>query len=236
VKRFWDSAEIVAQEDGWSVQLDGKPVRLPGGGVIAAPTAPLARAMASEWQEAGGGAKGGEFSYDDLPFTRLAGTAQERVAATREAVVEELARYGGSDLLCYRAEQPASLVEAQTQLWQPWIDWAAREIGAGLSVTGGIVHVAQPAEALAALRAAVEALDVYRLAALGLLVPALGSLVLGLAVVRGALAASEAHEIATLDERHQAAFWGWDDEAAKRLERVGGELAVVGRFLDACAG
>ena len=235
MKRFWDSAEIVAQNGGWTVQLDGKPVRLPGGGTISAPSVPLARAMAAEWQAAGGGAKGGEFTYEDLPFTRLAGTAQDRVTAARDAVVEELARYGGSDLLCYRAEAPSSLVEAQSQLWQPWIDWASREIGAALLVTSSIIHVAQPPEALAALYEAVDALDVYRLAALGLLAPAFGSLVLGLAVVRGALAASEAHEIATLDERHQAAFWGWDDEAAKRLARMADELAMVGRFLDACA-
>ena len=235
MKRFWDSADIVTQNGGWTVQLDGKPVRLPGGGTISAPTVPLARAMAAEWQAAGGGAKGGEFSYEDLPFTRLVGTAQERVTSARDAVVEELARYGGSDLLCYRADAPVSLVEAQDQLWQPWLDWAAREIGAELVVTSGIIHVAQPQEALAALYEAVDSLDVYRLAALGLLAPAFGSLVLGLAVVRGALAASEAHEIATLDERHQAAFWGWDDEAVKRMERMGDELAMVGRFLDACA-
>ena len=141
MKRFWDSADIVTQNGGWTVQLDGKPVRLPGGGTISAPTVPLARAMAAEWQAAGGGAKGGEFSYEDLPFTRLVGTAQERVTSARDAVVEELARYGGSDLLCYRADAPVSLVEAQDQLWQPWLDWAAREIGAELVVTSGIIHI-----------------------------------------------------------------------------------------------
>ncbi|MDR3522973.1 MAG: ATP12 family protein [Acetobacteraceae bacterium] len=230
MKRFWNSAEAVAQDDHWTVELDGKPVRLPGGGALAVPSAHLARALAAEWQAAGG-----EFTYDDLPFTRLAGTAQERVVVAREAVIEELARYGESDLLCYRAEIPVSLVEAQAQLWQPWIDWAARELGSELVVTQGIVHVAQPPAALAALTQAVAMLDEWRLAALGVLVPALGSLVLGLAVVRGALAASEAHEIATLDERHQAAFWGWDAEAQTRLMRVGADLAMAGRFLDACA-
>lgn len=234
VKRFWDSAEAVAQDDSWTVELDGKPVRLPGGSPLSVPSAHLARALAAEWQAAGG-EKGGEFTYEDLPFTRLAGTAQERVVKARAAVIEELARYGESDLLCYRAEIPVSLVEAQAQLWQPWIDWAARQLGAELAVTQGIIHVSQPSATLDALAEAVAALDEWRLAALGLLVPALGSLVLGLAVVRGALAASEAHEIATLDERHQAAFWGWDAEAQTRLMRVGADLAMAGRFLDACA-
>ena len=234
MKRFWDIVEAVAQRNGWTVELDGKPVRLPGGGALAVPSAHLARALASEWQAAGG-KKGGEFSYEDLPFTRLAGTAQERVTEARAAVIDELARYGESDLLCYRAEHPSSLIDAQAQLWQPWLDWAARELGAELVVTSGIIHIDQPQSALDALKAAVAVLDEWRLAALGLLVPALGSLVLGLAVVRGALAASEAHEIATVDERHQAAFWGWDAEAQARLMRVGADLAMAGRFLDACA-
>ena len=234
MKRFWDKAEALAESGAWTVRLDQRPVRLPGGSTLLVPSESLARALAAEWQAAGGG-KDGEFTYDDLPFTRLAGTAQDRIVAARVAVVEEIAQYGQSDLLCYRADQPASLVEAQSQLWQPWIEWSARELGAPLVVTTGIRHVAQPNESLVALTEAVARLDAWRLAALGILVPALGSLVLGLAVTRGALAAGEAHEIATVDERHQAAFWGWDDEGKARLARIGAELAMVGRFLDACA-
>ncbi len=235
MKRFWDTAEALNESGAWTVRLDQRPVRLPGGSTLLVPSESLARALAAEWQAAGG-SKDGEFTYEDLPFTRLAGTAQERIVAAREEVVEELAQYGQSDLLCYRADQPSSLVEAQTQLWQPWIEWSARELAAPLIVTTGIRHVPQPNESLVALTACVAALDAWRLSALGVLVPALGSLVLGLAVTRGALAASEAHEIATVDERHQAAFWGWDAEGRARLDRVGAELVMAGRFLDACAG
>ncbi len=238
MKRFWDNACAVANDaplGGWSVELDGKPVRLPGGAKLALPHAALARAVAVEWQAAGGGV-GGALTYDDLPLTRLVGTAQERVTAAREAVVEEIARYGQSDLLCYRAEHPVALVSAQQAQWQPWLDWAAREIGAHLRVTTGIIHVAQPDDALAVLAARAASFDVYRLAALGVLVPSFGSLVLGLAVAHGALAAIEAHEIATLDERHQASLWGWDSEAEARMAKVAEDVAVAGRFLDLCAG
>jgi chaperone required for assembly of F1-ATPase len=238
MKRFWENAEAVPEEGAeagtWTVELDGKPVRVPGGAKLALPGEALARAVAAEWQAAGG-EKGGEMSYDDLPLTRLAGTAQERIAASREAVAEDLARYAQSDLLCYRAEAPQSLVQAQEEQWQPWLDWAARETGARLLVTTGIVHVPQPEAALAALAASVARYDAYRLAALGMLVPSFGSLVLGLAVAERALAASEAHEIATLDERHQAAFWGWDSEAEKRMARIAEDVALAGRFLDLCA-
>ena len=234
MKRFWDVAEAANADGCWSVRLDGKPVRVPGGGLLQLPNGLLARAVAEEWQAAGGG-KGGEMSYDDLPLTRLAGTAQERVAVDPGTVVLELARYGQTDLLCYRADAPATLVERQEAQWQPWLDWAARDLGASLAVTTGIIHVAQDEAALSALTVDVARLDAYRLAALGILVPSFGSLVLGLAVAHGKLSANEAHEIATLDERHQAEFWGWDHEAEARMARVAEDVAASGRFLDLCA-
>lgn len=238
MKRFWDTADVAPNDAeggaGWSVRLDGKPVRVPGGGLLLLPNALLAREVAAEWQAAGGG-KGAEMSYDDLPLTRLAGTAQERVAHDPGPVVLEIARYGQSDLLCYRAEAPASLVERQAEQWQPWLDWAARALGARMVVTAGIIHVSQPEAALSALTVAVARLDAHRLAAIGILVPSFGSLVLGLAVAQGALSATEAHEIATLDERHQAGFWGWDHEAEVRMAKVAEDVAAAGRFLDLCA-
>lgn len=231
--RFWDSAEAIEDREGWAVTLDGKPVRVPGGGPLRAPTPTLARAIAVEWQAAGG-QKGAEMSYADLPLTRLAGTAQERIAPDPGPVILEIARYGESDLLCYRADAPQGLVQRQQEQWQPWLDWAAREHGAMLTTTTGIIHVVQPASALAALALAVGRQDAHRLAALGVLVPSYGSLVLGLAVANGALSAIEGHEIATLDERHQAEFWGWDHEAEARMARIAEDVAAAGRFLDAC--
>jgi chaperone required for assembly of F1-ATPase len=234
VKRFWEQASVIEAGEGWSVALDGKPVRVPGGGPLSLPTRALAAGIAAEWQAAGG-AVGGEMSYDDLPLTRLAGTVQERIAPNPGPVVLELARYGESDLLCYRAEQPQSLVARQAEQWQPWLDWARGTLGAELRTTAGIVHISQPESALTALTVAVARHDAHRLGALSILVPSYGSLVLGLAVAGGALSATEGHEIATLDERHQAEFWGWDHEAEARIARIAEDVAACGRFLDLCA-
>jgi chaperone required for assembly of F1-ATPase len=233
MKRFWTEARVAPQPVGWTVALDGKPVRVPGAGVLTLPTRAMADAVAAEWQAAGG-AVGGEMSYADLPLTRLAGTAQERVAPALEPVVLELARYAESDLLCYRAEHPVTLVRQQAELWQPWLDWAADTHQARLIVTAGISHVAQPPAALAALARAVAVHDAHRLAALGILVPSYGSLVLALAVAAGQLDALAAHELATLDERHQAAQWGWDQEAETRIANVALDVAAAGRFLSLC--
>lgn len=229
MKRFWTTASVAPHDDGFSVQLDGRPMRLPGGAPLRVATAPLAEALAAEWKAAGG-ALGGTLDWDDLPLTRLAGTAQDRIAPDPAATVSALAAYGTADLLCYRGEDPR-LAERQSAAWQPVLDWAALALDAPLRATTGIMPIAQPPAAIAALRAAVAKLGPLELAALGVLVPAFGSLVLGLAVALGRLDASAAHALALLDETFQEAAWGQDAEALARRRHIAAEVAMAGRLL-----
>jgi chaperone required for assembly of F1-ATPase len=230
MKRFWERATVDKKPGGFGVLLDGRPVRLPGGTPLALESERLAEAVAAEWSAAGGGAKGGEMTAEDVPLTRLAGTAQERIAPDPAPVAEGLAKYAETDLLCYRAED-RRLSALQAEGWQPVLDWAARRHDALLRVTAGLMPVAQPPDALAALRRAVLMLPPIDLAALGILVPAFGSLVLGLAVVEGRLEAGEALRLATLDETFQEQFWGTDAEAAARRARVAAEVDQAARLL-----
>ena len=223
MNRFWVRAEVTP---GFGVALDGKPVRVPGAGPLRVGSEALAQAIAAEWQAAPDA-----FSHEDLPLTRLAGTAQERVARDPGPVALELARYAESDLLCYRAETPAALAERQAAEWQLWLDWAEDRYGARLVPTVGIRHVPQDPRALAVLAAAVARSGVATLTGLGIVVPSLGSLVLGMAVAEGALDIAAAHALATIDESFQAEFWGSDTQALARTSRVAGDLAVAARYI-----
>ena len=230
MKRFWETATVAPDPAGHAILLDRKPMRLPGGAILRVGPAALAAAIAAEWQVAGG-AKGGEMSFADTPLTRIAGTAQERIAPDPEPSIAALARYGETDLLCHRAETPETLVRRQHEGWQPWLDWAARQLDAPLRVGAGVVALAQPPVSLAALRRAVAALDPLGLAALGIAVPALGSLVLGLALAAGAVDAATAHRLGALDALYQAELWGEDAEAASGRAAVAADIALAGRVL-----
>jgi chaperone required for assembly of F1-ATPase len=141
-----------------------------------------------------------------------------------------LAKYAETDLLCYRAEDPR-LAALQAEGWQPLLDWVARRHDALLWVTVGLMPVAQPAGAVAALRRAVLALPPLDLAVLGVLVPAFGSLVLGLAVLDARLDAGEAVRLASLDEVFQEGLWGVDAEAAARRARIAADVEQAARLL-----
>lgn len=205
-------------------------MRLPGGTRLLVRSPNLADAIAAEWQAAGGG-KGGEMSFVDTPLTRLAGTAQERIHPDPAPTADAIARYGETDLLCYRAEAPAELVRRQVQLWQPWLDWAALTYDAPLRVTSGIAHLRQHHDSISALRHAVGALDADQLAGLGIAVPVLGSLVLGLAMAAGAIDGDTAFSLSILDEVFQAEQWGEDEEAAIRRQNVRADVALADRYI-----
>jgi chaperone required for assembly of F1-ATPase len=231
MKRFWDRAAVVAGPDGHEITLDGRPMRLPSGTTLIVHPPKLAAAIADEWQIAGK-VKGGEMTFADTPLTRLAGTAQERISHAPELTIDAIARYGESDLLCYRAAEPEELVRRQAQGWQPWLDWAERTYDAPLRVTTGISLVKQHHDSIAALRSAVGLLNCDLLAALGIAVPALGSLVLGLAMMRRELGAEDAFALSVLDELFQAEQWGDDEEASKRRQNVRTDVLLAGRYMD----
>ena len=230
MKRFWDQASAAPSADGYFILLDGRPMHLPGGAVLRIPNDALAAAIAAEWQAAGG-AKGGEMSFADTPLTQLAGTAQERIAPDPSPTIAGLTRYAEADLLCYRADHPPELSQRQALAWQPWLDWAALDRDAPLKVTSGILRVKQDPSSIEALGRAVAAVGPWALAGLGVAVPALGSLVLGLALSESRLEAAEAHTLAALDELFQAELWGADPEAERRRAAIKADVEVADRFM-----
>jgi chaperone required for assembly of F1-ATPase len=131
----------------------------------------------------------------------------------------DILRYAGADLLCYRAEEPDTLVERQAHAFDPVLRWAADELGARFTVTVGVMHVTQPPEALAAIGAALAAYDdPVTLAALSVMTTLTGSALLALAVARGFLPTEAAWRAGHVDEDFQAERWGADAEAMVQRE------------------
>ncbi|HVL21601.1 MAG TPA: ATP12 family protein [Amaricoccus sp.] len=225
-KRFWTAARPIAEAGGFGVALDAHPLKTPAGAALVVPSEALAAAIAAEWD-----ALAGEIRPDRLPLTRAANSAIDRILPDPGPVADAIADYGGTDLLCYRAAAPQALADRQAAGWDPWLAWAAREFHAPLVAVTGIVHQPQPEASLAALRAAVAAYGPFALAGLHGLVALSGSLVLGLAVARGALAPDAAWELGRLDETWQAEHWGLDAEAEAAADAARADFLDSARLL-----
>ena len=227
MKRFYKAAEAASEEEGYTVRLDGRPIRTPAKAVLRLPGAGLAEAVAAEWA-----AQGERIEPASMPLMSLSCTAIDQVAPNRAAVVGELLDYAGSDLLCYRAEHPEALVARQAAVWQPLLDWAAQDLDAPLRVTRGIRHEPQPEDALAALGRAVEALDDWSLTALDSATRTAGSLIVALALQRGRIDPEAAFEAAELDASFQIELWGEDPEATRRRAAVRADLEAARRLFE----
>jgi chaperone required for assembly of F1-ATPase len=228
MKRFYKETAVDQGDGGHRILLDGRPMRTPAKAVLVVPTRALAEAIAAEW---GAVPDKADINVSHLPLTRLAATGLDRVTSQRARVIEDTAKYAGSDMLCYRASEPETLVKRQQAIWQPLLDWADERYGARLVIVEGLAFVEQPADAVARLGDAVATHSDLGLSALYNLTHISGSLIVALAVAEGHLAAADAFAAAQLDELYQIERWGEDPIATKRHEGIRHDIEAGARFL-----
>lgn len=227
MKRFWKEGSVVPEVEGWSIQLDGRPVRTPARAPLVIPSKKLAEAIAEEWRNAGD-----EIDPRAMPLTGIANAAIDRVAPDKDAFADGLARYAEADHVCYRAEGPRALVERQEQHWIPLLTWARRRFDVDFVTTSGLMHVAQPEATVERLAHAVAALDAFHLAGLSPLVTVGGSLIAALAMLEKAVTADQAWQAVSIDEHWQLEQWGADVEAGAALANRRHDFLAAARFLE----
>ena len=226
--RFYKVVAVEARDDGHAVCLDGRPPRSPGGLPLILPTDRLADLAAEEWSR-----QGDVLDLGAMAVTRLAYTALEKTAPARPGIVDEVARYAGSDALCYWADSPADLVTLQKDQWGAMLGWAEARLGLTLVPTTGIVHRAQSGAALETVRDHVRRMDDFALVATAHATGLFGSAVLALALQDGRLSGREAHDLARLEETYQESRWGIDAEAADRTRARLGEALMLEAWFSA---
>ena len=226
-RRFYESATAVEIAGNWAIQLDGRPVRTPGGVPLQVPYNKLGQAMAQEWD-----AQGDDINPATMPLCGLANAAIGRIASDRTVFIDQLSHYAKSDLICYWADEPEDLVSRQGEVWQPLLNWAGSALGAHLTATSGVIHVDQPAEAIQAITAKVGRLNDFELAAVTDIATSLSSVVMALAVYHGQLSAVAAYDAAMVDEHYQAEKWGEDKEALDRQRQIKVDVLATATFLE----
>jgi chaperone required for assembly of F1-ATPase len=223
--RFYGKATTAAVAEGYAVQLDGKPVRTPARCILAAPSLPLAEAIATEWE-----AQREVIDPAKMLLTRLANAIIDGVVEKPDPVAAEIEKYLASDLLFYRADAPRELAERQARHWDPVLAWARQTLGAEFKLGQGVVHVAQPDAALVAARAAIPA-EPWRLGATNAVTTLTGSALIALALVHGFLSVDEAWHAANVDEDWNLEEWGPDELVLERREFRFAELKAAATVL-----
>lgn len=232
-KRFYKVVGTARQDAGFQILLDGRPVRTPQRTLLAVPDEALAQAIAAEWAT-----QDEHVDPAHMPLTRIVNSALDGVAREMEATAAEIVKYAGSDLLCYRAQDPEILAAAQADAWDPLLDWIAATHGARFILADGVIFVRQPMDAVMKFRQALEsfvdtgaeASRALRLAGLHVMTTLTGSAILALAAASGRLTPDEAWRAAHVDEDFQARFWGEDAEARARRRRRWLDMAAAAQI------
>lgn len=216
-KRFYKDVTVetveYGDEDVYEIRLDGRVARTPGRAHLRLPTREAAQMVADEYAS--------QVEVIDpvtMPVTRIANTAIDGVLRDPEPVAEDMLKFAGSDLLCYRADTPDGLVSRQGAAWDPVLDWATRVAGGPFTVTSGVMFAGQPEETLSGLRTYFYGRqgDPFWLTCVHLMTSLTGSALLALAVEARRLSPEEGWSAAHIDEDWQIEQWGQDSEAIAR--------------------
>jgi len=225
-RRFYSEVAVRDGPAGFAVVLDGRPIKTPARRALAAPSRPLAEAIAAEWR-----AQTEFIDPAGMPLTRLANTIIDGVAAARHEVAGEIVKYLGSDLVCYRATTPQALVARQSLHWDPILAWVRAELGAEFATVQGVTHIRQPDEALARASAAIPR-DLWRLGAVHAVTTLTGSALIAIALARGDIGLNAAWTAAHVDEDWNMELWGRDELALKRRAYRFDEMEAAAQVLE----
>ncbi len=217
MKRFYTSVTVDSVDSGFALLLDGRPVKTPGRAALVLPSAAMAQAVADEWA-----GQGEDIVIASMPMTGFANAAIDRIAPDPARFVSDIAAYGETDTLCYRADAGDPLAVRQHAEWEPILQWAENRYDISLIRVAGIIHQPQSLHSLSRLLAVVEAFDPYVLAGMSTITSIGGSLVSALAMLEQAFDSGTIWRAVCLEELWQEDLWGADAdaEATRALRRA----------------
>ncbi len=225
MKRFWREVTVEPEGDGWQVALDGRRVKTAQARAQIVPTMALSEALADEWRAQLEDVDPAGFGLRDM-----ADYAIDIVASDPADAIRRILAYAEGETLCYRAEPDEPLAVRQRATWEPLLKTVETIHGVMFERTVGILHRPQPAETLATLRAHLETLDPFALAALQTLASIAASLTIGLAALEPGADAEALFAASNLEEDWQAEQWGWDWQAEATRARKLATFAQATRF------
>lgn len=232
MKRFYKIVATQSQDAAWTITLDGKPVRTPGGQLMKAPNEPLAQAIAAEWA-----AQESDILPDTMPLTQLLVTALDRVEKDRDIIQAQTLSYFDTDLLCYRAAEPDTLVAREAAARDPWLHWFEQQFGEKLQTTTGLIALKHSARAHNMAEHTVRGLDLWAFNVLQVVTSATGSLILALAFVVGPAEEQDVLRALYVEEDYKAdiyneEFYGRAPQLEKNMATVLRDLKAGRQFMD----
>lgn len=221
IKRFYTDVDVTSCETGFMVELDKRAVKSPGRQILVLPNKQLAQSLAMEWRN-----QEGFIDRATMPVLNFAGLVTDSIIPLPDDARAEILKYAHSDLLCYRAGEPDTLIAKQQRLWGPVLEQYKQDESIEFKTSTGIQYVEQECQDMKRFAALIAPLEGYELGGALVVTTMCGSAVLAMALVKGWFSADVVWELCHIDEDYQIEKWGSDSEEEERRQQ---------RYTDFCA-
>lgn len=232
MKRFYKLTSTAQEAGGWTICLDGRPVKTPSKATLLVQNEALAQEIAQEWAQ-----QGEEIVPDTMPLMQIATTRQDAVRINRADMESEILKFTDTDLLCYQTDEPEDLASVQKNVWGESLDWFFVHYGVRPAVTTALGKISQEPAYHDAIASYVEALDDARFTVLQIIVPMSGSIILAMRFCEGDITPQELLAAARLEENWRGALYyeelhGRDPIEEKRQDAMLRDLKACARYLE----
>ncbi|XP_047613809.1 ATP synthase mitochondrial F1 complex assembly factor 2 isoform X2 [Phacochoerus africanus] len=203
-KRFYQNVSITQGEGGFEINLDRRKLKTPQAKLFTVPSEALAVAVATEWDSQQDAIKPYTMHLTTLCNTALDNPTQR----DKGQLIRAALKFLDTDTVCYRVEEPETLVELQRNEWDPVIDWAERRYGVEISSSTSILGPSIPARTREALVSHLASYNMWALQGIEFVVTQLKSMVLTLGLIDLYLTVERAVLLSRLEEEYQMQKWG----------------------------
>lgn len=156
--------------------------------------------------------------------------AEKEIKEHRSEVIEKLVEFSFTDVILFWSAND-DIKSLQTEKWLPVLKWLNNRFKITLKETDGLTPPPQNENNRAGFTDILEKMNLKTLTAYYLAAVRLKSPLLALALAEKKITASEAFELAYLEELYQSKSWGVDEEAERGRQCVKKELLEIEEFL-----
>lgn len=228
MKRFYKEVSYGSEQEGWPILLDGKAAKTPAGNLITCPTEKVAQAICREWDE-----QDDHIRPNNMPLSQIQITKIDFVEGRQEEVIEKILETINTDLLLYRAKNPAELHEKQKEIWDQWLDWMTSQFMVYFETTTELKVVEQEQSIHDAIEAYVRGLDKNRFTLFYILTNVCGSVVLPMAFLEGQADSQDLFQAVQVEEIYKQKFYNEVDPDTQGIhEQFQNEFMAVEMYLD----
>ena len=211
---------------GYEVCLDGGPIRTPKGTPLVVTDWQLASRIAEEWD-----AMRNHVDPSALHHTRIVSSALDEIPERRAYVIGELLAVLQTDLVFFPAASPEALVNRQSALWGPLLQWAESAFGIQSRAAATLAPAPQSHGARSNIESWLCSQSDVSLAALWAATRVSGSIIIALAVAEKVISIEDALRAGFVEEDWQREQWGADEEDERRREAMKAELSAAAGIL-----